>query len=302
MAWLMSFLRTCLVLLSIAISPVLAEEPAPARKEVATGLVYKVEGGKVPLYLCGSVHLLTKKDYPLPAGYETAYAESQRVVFEIPPAELSPEVAGAVMAKYGVLKEGTLDDLLTDDARKALHGWAKENGVPMAALSKLPPWLVAIMISQQSYEAAGMKAKYGLDLHFSKRLEKDGKVGEGFETAEEQFGMLSGFDLKTQMEMIIQSIDEAKEAAKELKLLLDAWRAGDAEGLAKIMDESMAEFPEVEKVLLHDRNARWIPKIKTYLEDSTPTMVIVGAGHLCGAKGLLVLLEKEGFKVQAIKP
>ena len=302
MAWAMSILRTSLVLLSIAIVPVPAEEPAPAGKEVATGLVYKVEGGKVPLYLCGSVHLLTKKDYPLPAGYETAYAESRRLVFEIPPAELSPEVAGEVMAKYGVLKEGTLDDLLTDDARMALRGWAKEKGVPMAVLSKLPPWLVAIMISQQSYDAAGMKAQYGLDLHFSKRIENDGKVGEGFETAEEQFGMLSGFDLKTQVEMIIQSIDEAKEATKELKLLLDAWRAGDAEGLAKIMDESMAEFPDVAKVLLHDRNARWIPKIKSYLEDSTPTMVIVGAGHLCGAKGLLALLEKEGFKVQAIKP
>lgn len=298
----MNLFRTCLVFLSAAILHVQAEEPAPARKAVATGLVYKVEGGKVPLYLCGSVHLLTKEDYPLPAGYETAYAGSQRVVFEIPPAELSPEVSGAVMAKFGVLKEGTLDDLLTDDARKALKGWAKENGVPMAALSKLPPWLVAIMISQQSYEAAGMKAQYGLDLHFSKRMEKDGKVGEGFETAEEQFGMLSGFDLKTQMEMIIQSIDEAKEAATELKQMLDAWRAGDAERLAKIMDESMAEFPEVEKVLLTDRNERWIPKLKTYLEDSMPTMVIVGAGHLCGPKGLLALLEKEGFKVMADKP
>lgn len=297
----MTSLRTCLVYLIATTPPILAEDLSPPHSAVATGLVYKVEGGKVPLYLCGSVHLLTKGDYPLPAGYETAYAESQRLVFEIPPAELSPQIAGAAMAKFGVLKEGTLNDLLTDEARKALNGWAKTNRMPITVLSKLPPWLVAIMISQQSYEAAGMKAQYGLDLHFSKRLQEDGKSGEGFETIDEQFGMLSGFDLKTQMEMLIQAIDEAKDAAKELKLLLDAWRTGDAEGLAKIMVESMAAFPEVEKVLLHDRNARWIPKLKSYLEDSTPTMVIVGAGHLCGPKGLVALLEQAGFKIQAIK-
>ncbi|MEI6397512.1 MAG: TraB/GumN family protein [Pseudomonadota bacterium] len=298
----MKFLRTCLVFILTAFFHVQAEDLQPARKVTATGLVYKVEGGKASLFLCGSVHLLKKKDYPLPAGYETAYAASRRLVFEVPPSELSPEVAGAMMAKFGVLKKGTLDDLLTDDARKALNGWAKKNGVPMAALSEMPPWLVAMMISQQSCKEAGMKAKYGLDLHFSKRLEKDGKVGEGFETAEEQFGMLSGFDLKTQMEMIVQSIEEAKDANKELKQLLDAWRAGDAEGLAKIMAEKMAEFPEVEKVLLHGRNSRWIPKLKAYLDDSIPTMVIVGAFHLCGPKGLLALLEKEGFEVKAIKP
>ena len=298
----MLIIRSCLPLLLAATHYVLADDLKPARETAATGLVYKVEGGKVPLFLCGSVHLLTKMDYPLPSGYEAAYAESRRLVFEIPPAELAPEVAGAAMAKFGVLKEGTLDDLLTDDARTALKGWAKENGVPMVALSKLPPWLVAIMISQQGYAAAGMKAEYGLDLHFTKRMEKDGKSGEGLETMEEQFGMLSGFDLKTQMEMIIQSIDEASEVEQELKKLLEAWRSGDAEGLAKIMTDSMAEFPEVEKVLLHDRNARWIPKLKTYLADSTPTMVIVGAGHLCGAKGLVALLEKGGFKVTAVKP
>ena len=91
----MIFPRTCLFFLLAAFSQVHAENLQPACKAVATGLVYKVEGGKVPLFLCGSVHLLTKMDYPLPSGYEAAYAESRRLVFEIPPAELAPEVAGA---------------------------------------------------------------------------------------------------------------------------------------------------------------------------------------------------------------
>ena len=38
-----------------------------------------------PFYLVGSIHALSKKDYPLPSPYELALRESKRIVLEFDP-------------------------------------------------------------------------------------------------------------------------------------------------------------------------------------------------------------------------
>ena len=40
---------------------------------------------KAPFYLVGSIHALSKKDYPLPTPYDIALKESTRFVFEFDP-------------------------------------------------------------------------------------------------------------------------------------------------------------------------------------------------------------------------
>ena len=40
---------------------------------------------KAPFYLVGSIHALSKKDYPLPSPYELALRDSRRFVFEFDP-------------------------------------------------------------------------------------------------------------------------------------------------------------------------------------------------------------------------
>ena len=40
---------------------------------------------KAPFYLVGSIHALSKKDYPLPSPYDRALKDSTRFVFEFDP-------------------------------------------------------------------------------------------------------------------------------------------------------------------------------------------------------------------------
>jgi uncharacterized protein YbaP (TraB family) len=274
--------------------------PKPV-KPAPQGIVFKVAGGKAPMYLCGSIHLMQKQDFPLPEAYETAFKQSQRLVMEVPPEDMDPLAMQPVLMKYALLKEGSLEDQLEPATYKALQAWAKEKEVPLAGLAKFQPWLVAITITQQAYEAFGMKADRGIDVYFKNRLEQEKKTGSGLETMDDQFRLLSGFSLKIQDQMILQSITEAKEADAELTKLLQAWRAGDTAAIAKTMEESFAEVPEVGKLLLQDRNARWVPKVKQLLTEATPTMVLVGAGHLCGKDSLVELLQKEGFVITQVK-
>ncbi len=276
-------------------------KPAKPAKPAPQGIVYKVEGGKAPMYLCGSIHLMQKQDFPLPEAYEAAFKQSQRLIMEVPPEDMDPVAMQPVLMKYALLKEGSLEDQLEPATFKALQAWAKEKEVPLAALAKFQPWLVALTVSQQAYEDFGMKADRGIDVYFKNKLEQEKKTCTGLETMDDQFRLLSGFSLKIQDQMILQSINEAKEANAELTKLLEAWRAGDTAALAETMAEGFADVPEVEKILLQDRNARWVPKVKQMLTEATPTMVLVGAGHLCGKDSLVELLRKEGFVVTQVK-
>src|SRR6266487_7025736 len=47
--------------------------------------VWRVTNAKAPFYLVGSIHTLTKKDYPLPVAYEIALRDTKRLLFEFDP-------------------------------------------------------------------------------------------------------------------------------------------------------------------------------------------------------------------------
>jgi uncharacterized protein YbaP (TraB family) len=53
------------------------------------------------------------------------------------------------------------------------------------------------------------------------------------------------------------------------------------------------------KKLLDDRNMNWIVQMKNIMPE-TPTLFVVGAGHLPGKNGVLKLLENEGYTVEPI--
>jgi hypothetical protein len=274
-----------------------ASEPKAAAAVAAKGIVFKVEGGSAPLFLCGSIHLMKEADAVLPEAYEAAYKASEKIVMEVPPEDLSPANVSKAMMKYAFMEKGELNDVLTEETKSLLAGWAKENGVPVSTLKKNRPWLVSLMITQQAYAEIGMKEDIGIDIQFTKRAKQDKKPGSGLETIDDQFKMLSGFDQETQDEMVKQSITEAKTASVELEEMLAAWRAGDTAKLATVMEESFKDVPKVGELLLQQRNARWLPQVEAILKQATPTMIIVGAGHLCGKGSLVELLEKKGFRV-----
>ena len=54
--------------------------------------------------------------------------------------------------------------------------------------------------------------------------------------------------------------------------------------------------PAIHQALFIDRNKRWVPKIETCLAAGR-CMVVVGAGHLVGADGLVDLLSRRGYRL-----
>src|SRR5215467_5535449 len=71
-------------LVTLTLTP-LAMEAAPQSKTFPKCCVWRVANAKAPFYLVGSIHALSKKDYPLPKPYDIALKSSTRFLFEFDP-------------------------------------------------------------------------------------------------------------------------------------------------------------------------------------------------------------------------
>src|SRR5216117_3177359 len=79
--------RACGVLIGLVLLGLtpLSATAVSQNKKFPKCCVWRVTNAKAPFYLVGSIHALSKKDYPLPKPYETALKDSNRFVFEFDP-------------------------------------------------------------------------------------------------------------------------------------------------------------------------------------------------------------------------
>src|SRR5437762_10101233 len=88
--------------------------------------VWRVTNAKAPFFLVGSIHALSRKDYPLPRPYELALNDAKRLFFEFDPnrgAEFEKKLAAA-----GKYPPGQ-DIRLRIDPK--LLAWLRENVSPV---------------------------------------------------------------------------------------------------------------------------------------------------------------------------
>lgn len=266
------------------------------------GSVWRVESATTRVYLCGTIHLLRASDYPLPAAYETAYKDSQRLVFELPPGSQHDPKLAAQMQERGSYPEGTqLPATIQPATWNALADWCAKHQVNAEAFKRLRPWLAALTVAATEYAALGAAPDRGVDSVFETRMTKDGKTGEGLETVDLQIGLFSKLTSRQQEQLLEQTLAEVKTLPTQFERMITAWRTGDVDDLNKMMFEEAKNYPDLMDIFLVQRNASWMQKLEGFLSTSDHVMVLVGAGHLGGETGVLELLRKKGYKVEKVK-
>jgi len=96
------------------------------------------------------------------------------------------------------------------------------------------------------------------------------------------------------MKATLKDLDKVRSLYADM---LKAWQTGDGPALEKLLNDSMSDAPALAKRMLTDRNERWVPIIQELRRGGKNVLVIVGAGHLVGDKGVVELLKKKGLKV-----
>ncbi len=303
----MKLLMACAVILTLLFSAGCREATPPKTAGSVVfdanrtgGLVWKVSGGSVPVFLAGSMHLLQPGDLPYPGVYELAYGQSNEVWFEIAPGQTTDTPSKRVDPDSLKLPPGrTLHETVSPETWLKVRS-AGQFSTKGQAWQKLKPWAVAVDVAMEGYRAIGARADLGLDKALQKLVLRDGRPSGGFETTAEQIQLMSGMTPDQSETFLVESLTEAEKGPTLANSLLNAWRKGDEAALGALQDEGFAKFPDLKERLVLERNRNWLPKIEKLCRGERPAMVVVGCGHLCGNGSLLELLRGKKFHVERI--
>ena len=257
-------------------------------------------GGR--LYLCGTIHILRESDYPLAPAYEAAYADAQKLVFELPPGSGKGGDMNAQMQKLAALPRGTsIEDIIGKEMAATVFTWAGKHRIPTASVSGYQPWYVALMIAAVEYGELGAQPDKGVDSYFENRAAHDKKPGEGLETVDFQIGLFSKLSARQQKDLLQQTLEEVKTVPEEFSKLIKAWKEGDLAALHEMLFREAEQYPDLMDIFLLDRNKAWIERLDAFLKKGERVMLLVGTGHLTGSQGLIELLKAKGYQVERYK-
>jgi uncharacterized protein YbaP (TraB family) len=250
------------------------------------------------LYLVGSVHLLSQDSYPLSPALETAFKESDLLVEEADLGEMGANAQMQFLAKGMLQSTTSLDRVLSPATYALLTKHVAAVGMPIDPLKLLKPWMVAQMLEVMEWQKAGFDPELGLDKHFYDQAQSSGKKVQGLETLDFQVSLFDGMTMPEQDHLLAETLKEIDTEQANMSKLMDAWKAGDAPTVERIVLSALKQEPQLYQRLLVDRNKTWIPKLEALFARKGHAFVVVGAAHLVGPDGLIAILRAKGYTVE----
>lgn len=305
------FKPLAIALAFVIASPALVAKQPPVTKRAPVPLLWKACDADNCLYLLGSFHALKSSDYPLSTDVDAAFADAEKLVFEVPPQEMqSPELQQTTMMA-AMRRDGTqLKSELSTAQNAKLDAWLNKNEAALAKQGMAPamfqmfkPWFAGLMVTMTGLTELGMQPEFGLDQHFMGRASKADKPVSGLETGTSQIELLAGMTAEEQGQMLEEAIDSVSGGGVEMQKLHTAWRRGDVEALYNgTIAEMRKEYPRLYKAINVDRNDAWVPKLEQRLKTKgvDDHLVVVGAMHLLGSDGVVEKLRGKGYKVERV--
>jgi uncharacterized protein YbaP (TraB family) len=268
-------------------------------------LLWKVTGNELTetSYVFGTIHMIGKEDFFLTESMKTAFAASDKVVFEINMEEMSDmSVLFKLMGKITMEGGKTLKDLISDEDYKLVKEHFDGLGLPLMFLEKMKPLFLATFASGDVEPGALQSGELkSYEMEFMEMAQKGKKEMDGLETIEFQLSMFDSIPYEAQAEMLVDAIKGAGAGDDQFKQMVDLYKKQALPELYQMIEGDTEGVGEFEDLLLVGRNKNWIPLMEGMMK-TKPTFFAVGAGHLGGNNGVVALLRKKGYTVTAIDP
>ncbi len=265
-----------------------------ARAEPA---LWEVTGGESTVWLFGSVHLLPEGGFTIGDELADALDDAERICLEIDTGAQDEAATSAVTLARAIDPEGRdLFELLGSDADE-VRAAAEDADVPLEALAMFEPWFAGLTVSVMALQAHGYDVQHGVEQIIQAEARDAGTPTCGLETLDGQLGLLDGLPDTLQKEILMQAIEEAGDIENLIEPMLEAWRRGDESGLEQSLEDDFEGYDDLAEALIYRRNERWAAQVSKMLEDDEDVLVVVGAMHLVGDRGLPALLAERGYRV-----
>ena len=266
-------------------------------QELEKSLLWKISGKglKSPSYLFGTIHATC--DATLDANTLKALDETKQLFLEI---DMDDKAMPMQMMKYMKMNDDEkLSTLLSAEDFEIVDVFLKENMKMSAKMfDTFKPFMVSAMLMPKLLDC-----KYAsVESELMRVTKEQNEEVYGLEKVEEQMKVFDAIPYQTQADELLKTAKNGLEKDKvEFQKMMETYKSGDIEAMLVMMDDSDNKITSENKdVLLNNRNKNWVPLIiKTAKE--MPTFFGVGAGHLAGNEGVIKLLRKKGYSVEAVK-
>ncbi|WP_217810071.1 TraB/GumN family protein [Salibaculum griseiflavum] len=284
-------------------------ETLVAETPFAEGLVWHAERDGAELTLLGTIHLpdprlglvlhevrgrLDRADLLL----VEATAEDQLA--------LQAHIAGDP-TQFTITEGPNLIDRLDPETWQAVSRAAEARGVPPFMAARMQPWFLSMTLAMPPCAAFAMaEGQAGLDNLILSELDDRIEI-RALEDWRVVLDLLRQGSFEEQLEALrVGLMDPAVMDALVVSMLegyferrpayswhINRAAGGFAPGLGAEAFE--AQMQEMEQTLLFDRNRDWIPVIEAAAREHDKVFVAFGAAHLIGEKGVLALLQDNGW-------
>jgi len=265
-------------------------------------LLWKVTGNglKHPSYLFGTHHLISIQFLDSVPGLFKAFNNCDVIVGEM---VINNIDATAKIQQAAIMPNHVkINDLLNDDEYKLVDNELKSVlKFDLKDVSIMNPSLILTMYEMEIYKKlTGFKDESQSDSYFQLVAAEKGKKIIGLETVDQQIAILfNNNNLERQADILVETVQKKDSILNEMIQLNKLYKVGKIEKLidlskrkGNITDMTDEEYAK----LVDNRNADWMTKLPGLFKESS-CFVAVGAMHLGGKKGLIKLLETEGYKV-----
>jgi len=259
--------------------------------------MWLVQDDDTRIYLLGTMHAL-------PAGTDwnrgkvaAAAASADELMLELSPAQLAE--AGAVFQTLA-----PRDKPLAMEARlppAALAAYRKLEADGDFSGDTLDDWAILVLMGQRVAQEADLSPADGVEAGLTATFRGAGKPIRGLESAKTQLMLFETLDPATQRTLLVSAIENADHAVKDVGAMAAAWSRGDADALAKVINEDVDRVPAARKAIITDRNRRWSAWIKMRMDQPGTVLMAVGAGHLVGDDGVPAMLRADGYRVTRVQ-
>lgn len=281
--WALQWSAAACALAVLPAAPAFAGE-APAAVVAPVGVVrpalWKVADDDTTIWLFGTIHILPEDVNWYTGPVASAFDASQELVTEIPIDEA--DSAQGVIAEMSRRTDGkALRDTLLPAERAGYDAGMASIGLPPQAFDANDAWFAALMLTLIPLKVAGYNTESGVDAQVGAKAKARHMENHALENAAYQIALFDTLPEPTQRAYLDEVVEALPTVRNDIDAMVRAWRAGDAEGLARLLTEDESD-PQMRKVLLTDRNIAWAQWIKARLDRPGTVFVAVGAGHLAG--------------------
>lgn len=260
-------------------------------------LLWKISGNGLtqPSYLFGTIHATC--DATLDAATLKALEETKQLYLEI---DMDDPMLQMQMMQGMTMKNGvTISSLVSEEEFVVIDEFLQKNiGMSAKMINTFKPFMLNSMLLPKLLDCEFQS----VEMELMKVTKAQNEEVYGLETIGDQLQVFDKIPYQDQVNELLKTAksDLSKEKA-EMKKIMDVYKTKDIEKMLVVMDESENTISADNKdVLLVNRNRNWIPVIEKVIK-STPTFFGVGAAHLAGDDGVIKLLRKQGYKVEAVK-